>query len=124
MLPFLFAQWRMEMERTYKTWGNKWNVFQNDLCEVSLLYLEPKQRCSWHRHQTKYNQFFVIEGEIFIKNEYTTVKIGKGQIFTIAPGEWHEFQTGQNPAIVQEIMFVQYDAGDIERSILGGPLDG
>ena len=111
------------MERTYKTWGEKWNLFQNDLCEVSILYLKPLQRCSWHRHKAKSNQFFVISGCVFIKTEWGIAEIREGQIFTIKPGEYHEFQTGDAPAILQEIMFVKYDEADIERLILGGPVN-
>ncbi len=110
------------MERTYKTWGEKWNLFQNDLCEVSILYLKPRRRCSWHRHQAKFNQFFVIEGGLWVKSEDGTAHIKQGQIFTTRPGEWHEFQTHRTSAIIQEIMFVQYDANDIERQAIGGPL--
>jgi len=111
------------MERTYKTWGEKWNIFQNDLCEVSVLYLKPNQRCSWHNHNTKYNLFFVIDGEINIKTEWGTALIKQGQIFTTRPGEWHEFQTTENKATVVEVMFVQYDSEDINRKEIGGPLD-
>ena len=113
------------MERTYKTWGEKWNLFQNDLCEVSILELKPYQRCSWHTHQTKFNQFFVLEGTLFIKLEEGVAKVEKGQIFTTKPGEWHEFQTGEDPTLIQEIMYVKYDAEDIQRdkSKMAGPLD-
>lgn len=111
------------MERTHKTWGEKWNVFQNDLCEVSILYLNPYCRCSWHTHQTKYNQFFVIEGELFIKTDWGTAMVEQGQIFTTNPGEWHEFQTHARHAVIQEIMYVRYDSNDIQRDKLGGPLD-
>jgi len=109
------------MERTYKTWGEKWNVFLNDLCEVSILYLKPHQRCSWHRHAAKFNQFFVIRGEVTIKTEWGDAVIQQGQIFTVRPGEWHEFRTGNVNAVLQEIMFVRYDPEDIERKELGGP---
>ena len=111
------------MERTHKTWGQKWNVFQNDLCEVSILYLQPNRRCSWHKHREKYNQFFVIEGQINIKHEYGIAHVGKGQIFTTRPGEMHEFQTLDTPAVVQEIMFVQYCPEDIQREELGGEIN-
>jgi len=111
------------MERTYKTWGEKWNVFQNDLCEVSILYLKPHQRCSWHKHQTKFNQFFVIEGEIYIKTEWGKSYIEKGQVFTTRPLEYHEFQTADKPAVIQEIMYVKYDPEDIDRQTLGGPIN-
>lgn len=111
------------MERTYKTWGEKWTLFQNDLCEVSILHLKPNRRCSWHTHQSKFNQFFVIGGKIRIKTEWGTSTVTKGQIFTTKPGEWHEFQTTDNPALIQEIMYVQYSADDIQRKKLGGILD-
>ena len=111
------------MERTYKTWGEKWNLFQNDLCEVSILYLKKMQRCSWHRHQTKYNQFFVIDGMVQIKTEWGKVDIEKGQIFTTKPCEYHEFRTLDKPAILQEVMYVKYDPEDIDRETVGGPLE-
>lgn len=112
------------MERTYKTWGEKWSVFENDLCEVSILYLKPLQRCSWHVHKTKANQFFVIKGEVVIKTEHGHATVKQDQIFTTRPGEWHEFQTRTEPAILQEIMYVKYDPEDIERKSIGGPLEG
>jgi mannose-6-phosphate isomerase-like protein (cupin superfamily) len=110
------------MERTYKTWGEKWLIFRNDLCEISVLYLKPKQRCSWHRHKAKHNLFFVINGEISVKTEWGIADIEQGQIFTTRPEEWHEFQTRDGNATVIEVMYVQYDPEDIERKKIGGPL--
>lgn len=110
------------MERTRKTWGEKWNIFQNDLCEVSVLYLNSQRRCSWHRHQTKSNTFFVVEGELYIKLEDGLSQLTKGQVFTTRPGEYHEFQTHDKEAQVIEIMYVQYDSEDIEREEVGGPI--
>lgn len=111
------------MERTRKSWGEKWDLFCNDLCEVSVLYLESNQRCSWHRHDSKFNLFFVIEGELYIKLEDGVSKLTKGQTFTTNPGEYHEFQTHDKEAQIIEIMYVFYDPEDIERDILGGPLE-
>ena len=111
------------MERTRKTWGEKWEIFTNDLCEVSLLYLEQNRRCSWHRHQTKYNLFFVVEGQLFIKMVDGTQLVKKGQIFTTRPGELHEFQTHDERATIIEVMYVEYKEEDIERIHEGGELD-
>lgn len=111
------------MERTYKTWGEKFNLFQNDLCETSVLELLPNQRCSWHKHQAKYNLFYVIEGAVFIKTQWGPALVEKGQTFTTKPGEWHEFQTLDKCATLLEIMYVKYDAEDIHRETLGGPLE-
>jgi mannose-6-phosphate isomerase-like protein (cupin superfamily) len=114
----------MPMERSHKSWGEKWNLFQNDLCEVSILYLQPNQRCSWHTHKAKFNQFFVIEGVLYVKTESGVAIVETNQIFTTRPGEMHEFQTGSEPATIQEIMYVKYDAEDIQRETIGGPLNG
>jgi len=110
------------MERTYKTWGEKWNIFQNDLCEVSVLYLRPMHRCSWHKHQAKFNLFFVIEGKLFVKTPDGTAEVNQGQIFTTRPGELHEFQTHSERAKVIEVMYVKYDPADIDRDIVGGAM--
>ncbi len=111
------------MERTHKSWGEKENLFQNDLCEVSVLHLSSNQRCSWHKHQSKSNLFYVIEGEVFIKTEWGPALIQKGQTFTTRPGEMHEFQTVDKPSVLLEIMYVKYDPEDIERETLGGPIE-
>ena len=108
------------MERTRKSWGEKENIFCNDLCEVSVLRLEPMNRCSWHRHQAKFNLFYVLEGSILIKMDEAPVRVDRGQTFTTRPGEWHEFQTGEHPALVIEVMYVKYEAEDIERQSVGG----
>jgi len=101
--------------------------------------LRYNRRCSWHRHKTKHNLFFVVWGTVYIKaafaasrsslsphdkdkTEIGVSKVDKYQIFTTRPGEWHEFQTYKKPAIMIEIMYVEYDPEDIERGKIGGPL--
>ena len=111
------------MERTHGSWGDKLNVFRNDLCEVSILELVPQQRCSWHKHNSKWNLFYVLEGELFIKTDHGISRLKEGGFFTTRPGEWHEFQTASQPAKIMEIMYVRYDAQDIQREKLGGPIE-
>ena len=111
------------MERNHKTWGSRCCLFRNDLCEVSILDLQPYQRCSWHSHRTKYNQFYVLRGELYIKTEWGVESVKEGQIFTVKPGEKHEFRTHAEQCLVQEIMYVTYDPEDIQRETLGGPLN-
>ncbi|MHC4748381.1 MAG: cupin domain-containing protein [Planctomycetota bacterium] len=110
------------MERTRKTWGEKSNIFQNNLSEVSVLYLKPWQRCSWHRHLQKYNLFYVLKGKLVLKLEDGESEVLPGQIFTTVPGEYHEFQTRDLDTVIIEVMYVQYDANDIQRDLLGGPI--
>jgi len=112
------------MIRSCKSWGEKVELFRNDLCEVSVLYLQPGQRCSWHSHKAKWNQFFVIDGQIEIRTEEGSALVTKHQSFTTNPGQWHEFRTPNGPAVVQEIMYVKYDPEDIDRANVGGPING
>lgn len=111
------------MSISHKSWGTKISLFANDLCEVSILRLNENQRCSWHRHRAKWNQFFVISGELQIKTTEGVANVKAGGLFTTNPQQWHEFRTPFGPAVIQEIMYVRYEAEDIERLQVGGPIE-
>ena len=109
------------MEATHGAWGERCRTFSWDGGLVTILFLEPNKRCSWHHHVATWNQFTCISGEVRIKTEkgYITV-LGPKQVFTVEPGVQHEFQTGEQSAIVEEIAFVKYDEHDILREKVGG----
>jgi len=111
------------MEQLHGTWGNRLKTFRWDGGLVTLLWLEPKKRCSWHKHEKTFNQFTCIKGVVGIKTErgYTTLLTEK-QVFTVEPGDFHEFQTYEEPAIVEEIAYVKYEEADIYRKKIGGDL--
>lgn len=119
------------MEHIRKTWGIKKNIYQDDLSEVSILYLEPNRRCSWHAHRSKVNRFYVVEGKVGIMcqfgsddgQERALTILDKGDMpFDVFPPDAHEFRTYDEPCILLEVMFVKYDCNDIMRASLGGPL--
>ena len=109
-------------ERIYKTWGERFKLFENDLNEVCFLDLIPYQRCSYHFHNSKSNFFFVVEGELTVKTEWGTVVLNKNEFFTVHPKDKHEFQTHEKPTKVIEIAYVNLNPEDIERGKLGGSL--
>ena len=96
---------------------------------TAILYLNPKKRCSFHQHKTAFNQFFVITGSIGVKTdigpegEIQVAQLNEGDTFVVPPGIRHEFQTYAEPAIVEEIAYVEYDPSDIYRERLGGNLN-
>jgi mannose-6-phosphate isomerase-like protein (cupin superfamily) len=114
------------METTHGTWGERTITWKDDFVLVTILRLEPKKRCSWHKHAHSYNQFYVIEGELVVKtdigpdNQRNLSIITKGQSFTVAPGVFHEFRTRDKYTVVEEIAYVKYDSSDIHRLQLGG----
>ena len=112
------------METTHGTWGDRRRVFQWDGGLVTILELVPNQRCSWHSHNTAYNMFYVIDGELGVKTDkgYIT-KLQPGHSFTVEPGIFHEFQTYGKETTLLEIAYVKYNEYDINREKLGGKLD-
>lgn len=109
--------------QTHGSWGERMRTFRWDGGIVTLLFLRPNQRCSWHSHNSQWNRFTVIEGKLGIKTGkgYTTV-IHRKQSFEVEPGIWHEFQTYDEHCVVEEIAYVKYDEHDIDRETLGGAL--
>ena len=114
------------MDTTHGTWGIRTRTFQTNDTLITILRLVPRKRCSWHKHLTAYNQFYVIEGSLGIKtdigpeNKSQITILSPGQSFTVAPGVMHQFMTYGLPTIVEEIAYVKYDEGDIHRKQLGG----
>ena len=114
------------MERTHGTWGVRTVTYEDRYHIVTILELDPDQRCSWHFHRAAYNQFYVIKGRVGIRTNCgpkelcRTTIVHPGQSFLVPPNKIHEFITYNEPAIMEEIAFVQYDPSDIERLRLGG----
>jgi mannose-6-phosphate isomerase-like protein (cupin superfamily) len=111
-------------ERIHKTWGQRFRLYQDDLSETCYLILNPNQRCSFHKHNTRANFFFVIEGCLVVKTEWGKVTLGPNEFFTVNPPDKHEFQTLDEPTKIIEIAYVKYDENDIQRDNIGGPMNG
>ena len=118
------------MDTGHGTWGIRTRTFKTNDILVTILRLVPKKKCSWHSHKAAYNQFYVIEGRLGIKTDIgpkeqqQTTILTPGQSFTIPPGITHQFMTYELPTIVEEIAYVEYDEGDINRKELGGDYNG
>jgi len=109
------------MERTQKVWGERWLLREDSTHAISYLELKAKTCCSFHKHQAKFNLFFLIDGHVSIKTEFGETKLHPGQIFTVKPGEPHMFIVHENSKMIEE-MYVSYDETDIERFQLGSKL--
>ena len=116
------------MDTQHGTWGERTRVWENPYELHTILSLIPGKRCSWHKHDHSYNMFYVISGELTIKTDigpgtqrnYTTIT--QGQSFTVKPGVFHEFRTGDKNTTVYEIAYVKYSEHDIFREQLGGDM--
>lgn len=106
-----------------KCWGERWIIRADSTHTTNLLTLKAGTRCSWHKHEHKWNIFVVIAGRVLVicENEPTDAVLGPGDYLEIAPGVMHEFQVLESGIMLEE-MFVEYDDEDIQREIEGGVL--
>ena len=112
--------------REQKVWGERWQIRRDTASETTFLDLNAGFRCSWHRHITKYNLFVVLRGRIKLiveeMEKRAVIELRAGETFQTRPGQWHEFQVVEDSMVI-EVMYVEYDEGDIERENQGGTTD-
>ena len=116
------------MLHTHGTWGERIVTRKTPYSLTAILFLDPHKRCSWHKHEHCYNQFFVICGTLEIKtdigpgDQINITRLTEGQFFTVQPNVMHEFRTVDDTTIVEEIAYVEYDSNDIQRTAPGGDI--
>ncbi len=112
-----------------KVWGHTRRVFANANCEVHHASIDPNTWCSRHFHAWKWNQFYVISGELqvqFFNNEfavlpYWTVTVKAGEEFKVPPRQWHRFEAVGPPVELIEVYWAEEVlANDITRADTGG----
>lgn len=113
------------MDKQGKVWGFTSEIFNKNNVEVHRIVGNAKSYCSKHKHEHKYNMFFVEYGEMTIqrwKNDYElidTTILKKGQSCIVPPGEYHKFLV-DNTCIAYEFYWVEIDSKDIVRESVGG----
>ena len=108
-----------------KVWGETESLFCKNNVEIHRINVSKGGFCSKHKHEHKYNLFYVEKGTLKIavwKNDYNLVdetKISDGQSTTVPPGEYHSFQA-LDDTVAYEIYWVELLEKDIEREDCGG----
>ena len=113
------------MNKQGKVWGFTSEIFNKNNVEVHRIVGNSKGYCSKHKHDHKFNMFFVESGSIIIqvwKNNYnlideTTLK--EGESCVVSPGEYHKFLINKD-CIAYEFYWVEIDSKDIVREKVGG----
>ena len=109
---------------TGKIWGKTEQLLKNPLVEFHRIDVKEGFRCSVHRHQFKWNMFYVVSGELAIhlinENKPDDITILKaGDHTTLAPGRYHEFRCWKD-CVAFEIYYPETLSEDIERLNEGG----
>lgn len=107
-----------------KIWGNTQGLFNKNNVEIHRIEINKGGFCSKHKHNFKYNMFFVESGTLEViayKKDYKLIDktiLSAGQSTIIPPLEYHSFKALSN-VVAYEIYWVELTE-DIERENVGG----
>ena len=113
------------MDKAGKTWGETSLLFSMNNVEIHRIKGHAGGYCSKHKHQNKYNLFYVERGQIRVrvwKKDYDLVDIttlNPGETTTVKPSEYHRFEVVKD-CIVFEVYYTLLDSDDIVREDVGG----
>ncbi|MHA1469203.1 MAG: hypothetical protein ACTSSP_01435 [Candidatus Asgardarchaeia archaeon] len=113
------------MDISGKIWGSTSKIFDKNNVEIHRIEGKKNHHCSKHKHDHKFNMFFLEKGEIRIsiwKNDYNLVDktiLKAGQSCIVSPGEYHKF-TVLKDSVAYEVYWVELDSKDIVRDSVGG----
>ena len=108
-----------------KVWGDTSVIIQNALVELHKINIKAGYKCSEHKHEHKWNGFYVISGTLEIhvrKNNYelTDVTVLRaGDFTTVRPGEYHWFSSITD-CVALELYYPETLSEDIVRKSVGG----
>ena len=110
----------MNLHKQGKVWGTTQPLFNKNNVEIHRIETNKGGYCSKHKHQYKYNCFYVEKGKLKItawKNDYNLVDItilSTGEATTVPPGEHHVFEALED-SVCYEIYWVEISESDIIR---------
>lgn len=109
-----------------KVWGETACIFAKCNVEIHRITGNKGMRCSKHKHEHKYNMFFVERGSLLVrvwKNDYKLVDVTTcraGDSTTVKPGEFHRFEVLEEGTVAYEVYWIELDTNDITRVDYGG----
>lgn len=110
-----------------KVWGQTTPLFCKNNVEIHRIEGVAGGFCSWHRHNMKFNRFFIESGvlKITVQKDYGSgtledvTILEAGQQTTVSPGQFHKFEVLED-CVAYEIYWVELDPDDIDRLTVGG----
>ena len=107
-----------------KFWGKTQGIFCGPTSEVHYLEIDKGGYSSKHKHENKFNRFFLIEGSLKIIIYRTTGEdvtiLSKGQFTDVPPETWHKFECLEDSKCLEVYWVDEIDPNDIERDGVGG----
>ena len=107
-----------------KVWGQTELVHANGVLEFHRIEYKAKGTCSKHKHNFKWNGFFVESGEMIVRvwqNDYDLVDetiLKAGDFTQVKPGVYHQFE-GVKDGVAFELYWAEFNHDDIVRRTVG-----
>lgn len=107
-----------------KIWGSTELIFENCSLEFHRITFKKNYACSKHKHNFKFNGFYVESGKIMIKiwqKDYDLIDetvLSEGEFTSVKPGLFHQF-IGIESGVCFELYWSEFNSHDIERETIG-----
>ena len=111
-----------------KIWGQTELVHANGVLEFHRIEYKKDVACSKHKHEFKWNGFFVESGKMMIKvwqKDYDLVDetiLNAGAFMRVKPGVFHQF-IGLEDGVAFELYWAEFDHNDIKRETVGSKVN-
>ena len=106
-----------------KIWGRGRKIISKETFEINRIKIVEGGYCSEHKHQYKYNGFYVESGQLKIttwNNDLVQhVILFSGDYLQVEPNVLHKFDAVTD-VVCYEIYWVQMLENDIQRVVEGG----
>ena len=107
-----------------KIWGQTELIHANGVLEFHKIDYKAGGVCSKHKHQFKWNGFYVVSGKMKVRvwqKDYDLVDetvLGPGDFTRVKPGLMHSFE-GMEDGIAFELYWAEFNHDDIQRESVG-----
>ena len=107
-----------------KIWGQTELIHANGVLEFHRIDFKAGGVCSKHKHQFKWNGFYVVSGKMKIRvwqKDYDLVDetiLGPGDFTRVKPGLMHSFE-GIEDGVAFELYWAEFNHDDIQRESVG-----
>ena len=107
-----------------KIWGQTELIHANGVLEFHRIDFKAGGVCSKHKHQFKWNGFYVVSGRMKIRvwqKDYDLIDetiLGPGDFTRVKPGLMHSFE-GLEDGVAFELYWAEFNHDDIRRESVG-----
>ena len=111
-----------------KIWGQTELIHKNGVLEFHRIDYKAGYKCSEHKHNFKWNGFFVESGKMIVRTWQEDqglldeTILNAGDFTQVKPGKFHQFE-GLEDGVAFELYWAEFNHDDIQRRTSGTVVD-